>query len=128
MEDIRVKDFLVKKEVMVCYIYGITKHDDGTIKLVHYYRKSENGDDISKDWHCGVSEFAEYLINGERIAYAGVIKETNGNETMINPSLVTVRTNNDKPILTTASDDTESNNLLNLPEIEYPKKRKTHIQ
>lgn len=121
MKDIQVKEFLAKKEVMVCYIYGITKNDDGTIKMVHYYRKSKNGDDISKGWHCGVSEFAEYLINGERIAYAGVIKENNGSETMINPSLVTVRTIDDKAILTTASDDIESNNLLKLPEIKSTK-------
>ena len=122
MKDIRVKEFLAKKEVMVCYIYGITKNDDGTLKLVHYYRKSKNGNNVSKGWHCDVSSFADYLINGDRIAYAGIIKVNNGNESMINPSLVTVRTNNDKLILTTASDDTESNNLLNLPEIEQQKK------
>ena len=122
MKDIKVKEFLPKKEVMVCYIYGIAKNDDGTLKMVYYYRKAKNGDDISKGWHCGVSEFADYLISGERIAYAGAIKVNNGDEIMISPSLVTVRTNDGKLILTTASDDTESNNLLNLPEIKQQEK------
>lgn len=48
MKDIQVKEFLAKKEVIVCYIYGITKNDDGAIKMVHYYRKSKKGDDISE--------------------------------------------------------------------------------
>lgn len=122
MKDIKVKEFVPTKEVMVCYIYGVTKNSDGTLRLVHYYRKSESGNATTKGWYCGVSEFANYLINGERIAYAGIIETKNGVETMVNPSLVTVKTDDGKQLLTTASDDSESNNLLNLPEIKETKK------
>lgn len=122
MEDIIVKDFITKKELLVCYIYGITKNDDGTIKYVHYYKKSDKSDTIIKNWYCSPSAFANYLINGERIAYAGRIETKNGVEVMKAPSLVTIKTEDEKLYLTTASDDSESNNLLNLPEIPDPKK------
>ena len=122
MKDIKTKDFLTTKEVLVCYIYAVSKNEDGTLSLVYYYRKNKNNSVITKDWYCGVSEFAKYLIDGERIAYAGKIAEKDGEKTMINPSLVTVKTIDGKLVLTTASDDTESNNLLNLPLVKQNSK------
>lgn len=122
MDDIKVKDFIKTKTVLVCYIYGITKNDDGTIKLVHFYRESLAGDKIIKKYSLSVDNFAKEMIDGNRIAYAGIIKTKNGVELMENPSLVTIRTNDGKLCLTTASDDSESNNLLNLPEYPEPKK------
>lgn len=122
MDDIKVKDFIKTKTVLVCYIYGITKNDDGTIKLVHFYRESLAGGKIIKGNSLSIDNFAKKMIDGNRIAYAGIIKTKNGVELMENPSLVTIRTNDGKLCLTTASDDSESNNLLNLPEYPEPKK------
>lgn len=123
MDNIKVKEFIKTKTVLVCYIYGITKNDDGTIKLVHFYRQSLDGDKIIKGNYLTPEMFAKSMIKGERIAYAGVIRNKDGVEFMEDPSLVTIRTNDGKLCLTTASDDSESNNLLNLPEISEPKKK-----
>lgn len=123
MDNIKVKEFIKTKTVLVCYIYGITKNDDGTIKLVHYYKKDDNSDTISKGYKWSPESFAKSMIKAERIAYAGVIKSKDGVEFMEDPSLVTIRTNDGKFCLTTASDDSESNNLLNLPGIEEPEKK-----
>lgn len=110
MKDIKKKDFLKEKTLKVCYIYKVTLNDDGTIKLVHYYRYVD-GDLENRNWD--VESFACKIINGEWLAYAGKIE---GKEapTMKNPSLVTVMTKDGKLSLTTASDDEKSNNLLEL--------------
>lgn len=112
MKDIQKKDFLNEKTLKVCYIYQVELNDDGTLKNVIYYRFDENGKLIKRS--CDINSFANKIINGEWLAYAGKI-EGEENPAMKNPSLVTVKTIDGVLYLTTASDDEKSNNLLNLP-------------
>ena len=110
MEDIKKKDFLNEKTLKVCYIYKTETNDDGTLKRVYYYRYDSNNL-VAKNWN--IESFANKIIAGEWLAYAGRI-EGKENPIMKSPSLVTVKTIDGKLYLTTASDDDESNNLLEL--------------
>lgn len=110
MKDIKKKDFLKEKTLKVCYIYKTETNEDGTLKNVHYYRY-DNNVLVAKSWD--IESFANKIIAGEWLAYAGKI-EGKEEPVMKNPSLVTVKTIDNKIYLTTASDDDESNNLLEL--------------
>ena len=112
MKDIQKKDFINEKTLKVCYIYEVELNDDETLKRVFYYRHDENGNLVGKNWD--VNSFANEIINGEWLAYAGKIEDEE-NPVMKNPSLVTVKTIDGILYLTTASDDEKTNNLLNLP-------------
>lgn len=115
MNDIKKKDFLNEKTLKVCYIYGVELNDDESIKNVFYYRHNEDGELIDRNWD--VKSVAKKIINGEWLIYAGKI-EGKEDPAMKNPSLVTVKTIDGVLHLTTASDDTKSNNLLNLPKFK----------
>ncbi|MCQ2815124.1 MAG: hypothetical protein MJ227_02395 [Bacilli bacterium] len=67
-----------------------------------------------------VEDFAQHIFKGEWIAYAGkLVKCDKDKEKLTNVSLITVLTVGGKLYLTTASDDTISNNLKSLPKFKH---------
>ena len=117
MDDIKVKDFIKTKTIKVCYIYAVELNDDETIKKVAYYRYDEEEKKfVDRNWD--VQSFANQLVKGNWIAYAGKITGTGDEQKMNNPSLVTVKTIDGNLYLTTASDEEDSNNLAKLPKFK----------
>lgn len=117
--NIKASEFLKEKKVKVCYVYQVELDDDDNLAYVGYRRYSDADEKIvEKSWD--VQSFAKKIFNGEWIAYAGKLtKDDEGVEKLTNVSLVTVLTIEGNLYLTTASDDSKSNNLKSLPKFKH---------
>lgn len=113
MKSISKKDFEKTKTIQLCYVFGIKVNKDDTIERVYYYRYiNEVGSFEARNWD--VQSFAKKIINAEWIAYAGKLSGSGDDMKLENPSLITIQTIDGVLYLTTASDDSKSNNLFNL--------------
>lgn len=118
MKNIKQKDFVKSKDIIIYYIFGTTRTDEA-IKEVIYNCVNDKNELL---WgHISSESLANSILNMKIAAYAGERKSDKDGYYIENPSLVVLATTEDKLILKTANDPDKDNNLLSLPIYEIYK-------
>lgn len=119
MKNIKQKEFVKSKDIVIYYIFGTTRTENDAIKEVIYYCVNDKNELF---WgHISSESLANSILNMKIAAYAGERKSDKDGYYIENPSLVVLATTEDKLILKTANDPDKDNNLLSLPIFEIYK-------